>query len=347
MGRVSQIQLGSQEGGGTKQAPVIFVRNLKVAFTRSVGMFGNRASVIKAVDNVSFDVYESEMLSIVGESGSGKTTVARCLLALTRPTSGSIQYKGQEVPKLAGRKLLDYRRDVQMIFQDPFESLNSRQDVFTAISTPMWRLRGVKSYDRLVEEVSNLLREVQLDPDEVMSRFPHQLSGGQRQRVNIARALAPNPKVLIADEPITMLDAAQRMNILSLLYELKSKRNLTIVMITHDLASAKVSSDRTIVMYLGKVVELGPTDSVLSRPYHPYVELILSSTPNLKPFTKHTEEVTTTTQDDGVEIRQGCNFSPRCKYATEECRQKEPELLERSSARYVACYNPLNSAEQN
>ncbi len=301
-----------------------------------------KKSTIKAVDNVSFELYESELLSVVGESGSGKTTIARCIMKLVDPNSGSIFYNDIDVTKLRAKSRRGYRLEVQMIFQDPFESLNPRQNVFTTISTPIYELRSERNLARIREEVFRLLEEVGLDPNEVIDRFPHQLSGGERQRVNIARALAPNPKLLIADEPVTMLDAEQRLNILSLLMELKSKRNLTILMITHDLATAKLTSDRTMVMYLGKLVEIGSTKVLLSRPHHPYVELMKLATPVVRRSKDMPEGIPIPFADETSPKENSCNFMPRCKYATSVCSTVEPKLVEKSKDHLAACHNPLN-----
>jgi len=357
---LSQVQLNYDERRQPSQQgrAILEVSNLTVEFAKSGGGGGrtgrfSRKSWIKAVDNVSFMAYDSEILAIVGESGSGKSTIARCILSLTRPTRGSIRYNGVEVTKLRGRDLLKYRKDVQIIFQDPFESLNPRHDVLAALSLPLRRLAQVKGRDAVRVSASNLLKEVGLDPSQVLHRFPHQLSGGQRQRVNIARALASNPRLLIADEPITMLDAAQRLKILSLLYELKEKRKLTVLMITHDLASTKIVSDRTLVMYLGKVVELGRTEAVLAKPHHPYVNLIMESTPSFdfeKQLAKElqvapsADATVTTSIEDGLTIKKGCAFLPRCKYSTAVCAEADPELAEKSPSHFTACHNPLNKS---
>lgn len=335
------------QGTGTLKA-LVSIRSLRVQFTKLTGTIWKRKSVVNAVDNVSFDIYESEILSVVGESGSGKTTIANCVMALMTPNSGSIRYNGIEVITLRGNKLKDYRREVQVIYQDPFESLNPRLDVYSTLSIPIARLTNETHEDKIVEIVRRLLSEVGLNSEETIHKLPHQLSGGERQRINIVRALAPGPKLLIADEPITMLDASQRLNILSLLLELKEKRNLTILLITHDLASAKLMSDRTAVMYSGKLVEIGPTESILSRPHHPYSELILTATPKLT----ETKEVLASTlsavsYSSGIEERQsihnGCVFQPRCKYAKEKCVKEEPQLEEKSSAHYAACHYPLSA----
>jgi oligopeptide/dipeptide ABC transporter ATP-binding protein len=323
--------------------PLLRVNNLRVSFGREHGSFGKK-DAIRAVNDVSFDLYQGEVLSIVGESGSGKSTIASCISLLIPPSSGSILYKGLDVSKLRGKQVLMYRKEVQIVYQDPFESLNPRHTVFKILSIPFRRLAGER--DRLVirQKVCDLLKEVGLDAETVVDKFPHQLSGGERQRVNIARALAPGPKLLVADEPITMLDAAQRVNILSLLMRLKKTRNLTVLMITHDLTSATISSNRILVIYLGKVVELGETKAVLSKPYHPYVELIMESMPHIHRSSEHGlgEDFTAASIEESIDIMQGCIFRPRCKYASEICKEVEPPLEEKTTSRYASCHHPLN-----
>ncbi len=323
------------------------VSNLRVKFTKLLSALRRTKSIVHAVDGVSFQLYESEVLSVVGESGSGKTTIAKCILGLVPPTSGSIKYNGTEVTTLKGGALKDYRRSVQVIYQDPFESLSPRLDVYTTLSIPIRRLTDETDEARILERVNRLLSEVGLDPKETIHKLPHQLSGGERQRINIARALAPNPKLLVADEPITMLDASQRLNILSLLTELKTKRDFTMLLITHDLASAKITSDRTAVMYSGKLVEIGPTHALLSKPHHPYTELILNATPRLTETTQAAREALSAAgYTSGIEESQGervgCVFAPRCKYVTTICKEVEPPLLAKSPSHFAACHNALN-----
>jgi ABC-type oligopeptide transport system ATPase subunit len=269
---MSQVQL-------TNDIQFLSVNNLCVMFIDR----SQHNAKINAVQDVSFNLGEGEILSVAGESGSGKTTVARTISALASPTSGSVTFKGTEVSSLKGKDLLKYRRQVQMIFQDPYESLNPRWDVFTTVSNHIRYLTGEKNRDSIQEKVVHLVTEVGLDPGIVLHRLPHMLSGGERQRINIARALSPDPRLLIADEPVTMLDASQRLNVLRLLLKLKTDRNLSIILITHDLASAKVASDRIIIMKKGRIVEAGQTDIVLTKPSNEYTRLILSSTPDIKP----------------------------------------------------------------
>jgi len=342
---MSQIQL-NDSGEPPRKSPIVRISNLHVTFTKRLGILRKGETTVRAVDDLSLDIYESEILSLVGESGSGKTTIARCLMGLTVPSSGSIKYLGQEVSKLDRHERMSYLKSVQIIFQDPFESLYPRFDVFSTLSIPIRQLRGEKDSAKTRGIISDLLREVGLDPEETIHKLPHQLSGGERQRVSIAKALASNPKILIADEPITMLDASHRLNILTLLLNLKAKRNLTILLITHDLASAKFMSDRIAVMYRGKLVEIGPTDVILSKPHHPYSELILNSTPRLRRGEKTTVDYTTVIEEISANPFE-CIFVPRCNYATAECKKVEPLLLEKSKDHYAACHNALNVETQS
>lgn len=342
-----QVELGVSTATTDLQddGPLLSVRDLRVTFVKEKGFFLRRKFFIKALDGVSLDVNRSESVALVGETGSGKTTLARCIMALTPPDSGSIKCVGAEVTRLNGEALRNYRRRVQIVYQDPYESLNPYQDVHKIISTPIRLLLKEHDRGRIEERIKNVLWDVGLDPSEVIHRYPHQLSGGQRQRVNIARALAPEPELLIADEPITMLDAEQRLNILSLLRSLKEKRKLTVLMITHDLASARVTSDKIVVMYLGKVVESGKTNEIVSSPRHPYVELILASAPRIKLKDMATESALDEIppMEENVYPSNGCVFAPRCKYATNECKEVEPKLTGMEAGHSFACFHPVNS----
>lgn len=349
MGLLPQMGLtaSAEEQVGKQDAPLLSVRDLKVTFTKEKGLFIKRKFLIKALDGVSLDIRRSEFVSVVGETGSGKTTLARCIMGLAKPNSGNLDYERKDISHLRGSALKRHRQHVQIVYQDPYESLNPSHDVYRIVSTPIRRLSGEKDENKIRERVSSVLVDVGLDPSDVMYRYPHQLSGGQRQRVNIARALAPEPELLIADEPITMLDAEQRMNILTLLRDLKERRKLTVMMITHDLASARITSDRIVVMYLGKIVEAGPTVDVVTSPRHPYVELVLASAPKIR--TKESQEDVVPEDlpplDELMYLEKGCVFAPRCKYATEECRKVEPPFEEISSRRYVACYHPVSNSK--
>ena len=312
--------------------PLLQVKDLSVLYGKKV----------KAVDDVSFEIGELEANCLVGESGSGKTTIARCITLLTRPTSGSIKFQGKEITKISGKELLDYRRKVQIIFQDPYEALNPRQDVFTFVSTPIQQLLGERNRSILYDRVSSLLEVVGLNPEITIPKLPHQLSGGERQRVNIARALAPEPKLIVADEPVTMLDATQRLKILVLLAKIKSQKRLALLMVTHDIASAKVVSDRIMVMYRGKLVETGQISEALKTPSHPYLELLISSVPRLRSDNKTKNERSTTFVSDEQRVGTGCVFRMRCKYSRELCTQMVPKLSPTSSPTHdAACHFPL------
>ncbi|MHB8567506.1 MAG: oligopeptide/dipeptide ABC transporter ATP-binding protein [Nitrososphaerales archaeon] len=338
---MSQVPLGAIQEN-SYEGPILSVEHLNVSFKRQRGIFRSQTSIVRAVNDVSFDVKESEIMSLVGESGSGKTTVARCILGLMPVTSGSISLRGHVYTSQREAQTVEFRRDVQMVFQDPFESMNPREDVYTTICIPLRRLANMKDEASITKRIKSLLLEVGLEPERALFKLPHQLSGGERQRVNIARALASDPKLLIADEPITMLDASQRLNVLSLLLKLKTTRNLTILMITHDLASARALSNRTAVMYQGKLVEIGPTKVLLSKPSHPYTASILSATPRLETGILGSGELEEA-REDAIVSATGCIYSGRCKYATDICRT-EPELLPKSGASHMAaCHNPLNS----
>jgi len=321
---------------------VLEVRNLTVHFSKSFGFLGRIGRTTKAVEDVSFDLGEVDTLCLVGESGSGKTTLGRCIAALTRPTSGTVLYREKDVSRLRGAELLNYRKEVQMVFQDPFASLNPRHEVFTVLSVPIRKLTGEKDPGKIHKEVLALLDDVGLQTD-VARKLPHQLSGGERQRVSIARALASHPKVLIADEPVSMLDASLRLNFLALFEKLRTERQMSIILITHDLATAKVMGGRTAVMYLGRLVELGPTSEILSEPHHPYSELLLAATPRMKDKTAAEEEVTTIERSERV--TRGCVFRPRCKYATGICAEAEPPLEVKTESHMAACHNWIGRPE--
>jgi oligopeptide/dipeptide ABC transporter ATP-binding protein len=347
MGSLPQVRLAEEQkdlAEGRQGIPLLQLNDLTVGFMKVKGLLSSTPSIFTAVDHVRFSIFESEFISLVGESGSGKTTIARCITLLTRPSSGSIIYRGKDISKLKGEELVDYRREVQIVYQDPFESLNPRQDVFSIISAPIRHLLGEKRKPTMLSQVSDLLQEVGLDAGIVLHKYPHQLSGGERQRVNIARALAAKPKLLIADEPVTMLDATQRFNILTLLMKLKEAHNLTLLMITHDLPSAQLVSDRTVVIYLGKIVEQGSTRDVIQKPLHPYVELIMSSIPRSSWLSEESgAKFQELSIEESMNILNGCSFTPRCKYAQSICRTTVPLLEQKKPNHYASCHYPLNA----
>ena len=320
------------------ETKLLEVKDLSVHFMKSFGFLNRIGRTTRAVDGVSFEMGELDVFNIVGESGSGKTTLGRVVAALQRPTSGRVLFQGKDVSKLRGAALRGYRKDVQMVFQDPFASLNPREDVLAIVSMPMARLTGEKEKGRLLERSVDLLKDVGLQSD-VLHKLPHQLSGGERQRVSIARALASRPKILVADEPVSMLDASLRLNFLALFNRLRNEHKMSIILITHDLATAKVVGGRTAVMYLGKLVELGPTSDILSEPHHPYAELLMATSPRMR-ADDSVKEVTTIEKSE--KVTKGCVFRPRCKYATGICAESEPPLEVKTEAHLAACHNWIN-----
>ncbi len=315
---------------------ILDVRDLSVQFVTPAGLL--RRHIVRAVDGVSLQLRRGESLGLVGESGSGKTTLSRAVVKLTRPTSGSILFEGKDIGRQSTRTRKEYRKRVQMIFQDPYESLNPRSSVRHAVEEPMLIHHVIGDKAGRAEKVSELLKTVGLNPTTVLNKYPHELSGGERQRVSLARALSLSPELLIADEPVSMLDVSVRIGILNLMLELKQKFNLTCLFITHDLGVARYFCDRIAVMYRGKIVEMGDAEPLLRHPMHPYTKLLVDSVPgqSLK-----AEEAKAALFPTFEEPSGGCNFNPRCPYAQEVCRTTSPPLLEAGPGRRVACHFPL------
>lgn len=320
---------------------ILEVKNLSVQYITSAGLL--RRHLIKAVDDVSLQLRKGESLGLVGESGSGKTTLSRAVVKLVRPTSGSIQFEGEEISRQSGRAQKQYRKRVQMIFQDPYESLNPRSSVKHAVEEPMLIHRTVDDKAGREQKVWELLRTVGLNPATVIGKFPHELSGGERQRVSLARALSLSPELLIADEPVSMLDVSVRIGILNLMLELKEKFNLTCLFITHDLGVARYFCDRIAVMYRGKIVEMGETESLLRHPMHPYTRLLVDSVPGRS--SRREEDGKKALFPVAEEPSGGCNFNPRCPYAKEVCRTTSPPITEVEPGRLVACHFPLRDGD--
>jgi len=323
----------------TTAAPLLEARALSRTFDVGTGGLGLRRRTLRAVEDVSFALTPGKVTALVGQSGSGKSTIARLLVRLYAPTSGSIFLGEEDVSRIRGRKnLRRYRSQVQMIFQDPFASLNPVKRVGHHIARPL-RVHKVVPSSRVDERVHELLDAVGLTPPEVIAaKFPHELSGGQKQRVAIARALAVEPKVVIADEPVSMLDVSIRLGVLNLILELKERRNLGFLYITHDLASARYVADEILVLYAGQVVERGPTDQVLLEPRHPYTQLLLSAVPNpgtgLHPeeLPERKDSVLTAPETDG------CRFVDRCPFAFETCGSVAPQLVAARAGHDVRCH---------
>jgi len=326
------------------------VRNLKKYFPverslieRFLASVKGKREFVHAVDDISFDIIGGETFCLVGESGCGKTTTGRLVVRLLKPTSGSILFEGNDISYLPEKKLRPYRRRMQIIFQDPYTSLNPRMRVGKIVSHPL-EIHGIASGKEIKELVLEMLSKVGLSPpDYFYEKYPHELSGGQRQRVAIARALILKPKFIVADEPTSSLDVSIRSKILKLLLDLKREYNLTYLYITHDLATAYYICDRIAVMYLGKIVELGPADMVLEEPLHPYTNALISAIPLPDPkLSKSREKIKLKGEvPSPINPPPGCRFHPRCPYATSICKVEEPKLVRVSGEHYVACHNPL------
>lgn len=321
-------------------APILEVRGLTKHFPAggSIWPWGHK-SKIHALDDVSFALRPGRVTALVGESGSGKSTVARLLARLYAPTAGQILFHGEDVSGLHGsKKLLGYRAQVQMIFQDPFGSLNPVKRIEHHLARPL-QIHKVVPESQIRERVLELLTTVGLVPaNEIARKYPHQLSGGQRQRVNIARALAVKPDVLLADEPISMLDVSIRMGILNLMLDLKQQQNIAFLYITHDIASARYVADEVLVMYAGQVVESGETDAVLQTPLHPYTRLLLSAVPNRERGFTNTEVITRGEAPTIIDPKPMCRFAPRCPVAVDASHCITPELVEVEPGHWVRCH---------
>jgi peptide/nickel transport system ATP-binding protein len=322
---------------------LLTVDNLRKLFPVPRGIVGTLRRQplrwVHAVDGISFSLQQREILALVGESGSGKTTTGLCTLGLVEPTEGEIRLQGESVTELAlGRSRKALRRRAQLIFQDPYESLNPRQTVLQAVSEPLRVHRLAESEEQRVGMVTSALDAAGLKPPrDFFQRYPQQLSGGQRQRVVIASALVLNPLYLVADEPVSMLDVSIRAEILNLLLRLRDEHDITMVYITHDLASAAYLADRVAVMYLGTIVEIGPAAEVLSNPQHPYTRSLMSVIPVPNPRRRRKRMVLEGETPDPIDLPSGCRFHPRCPEAFELCPKVEPHLTHVGAGHQAAC----------
>jgi peptide/nickel transport system ATP-binding protein len=323
----------ARDVGGPRQ-PMLIAERLTKHFTLSSGKGGKRA-VVQAVDEISFNVTKGETLGIVGESGCGKSTTARLLVGLIKPDSGALVFDGEEVDSPRGISVRRMQRSVQMVFQDSYASLNPRLTLQDTIAFgPCINGHSRTEARRRADAVMQL---VGLDPERYAMRYPHELSGGQRQRVNIARALAIEPRLLILDEAVSALDKSVEAQVLNLLQELKARLALTFIFISHDLSVVRFISDRVMVMYLGKVVEIGPVDSIYQRPCHPYTKALLSSRPSMNPKQRRTEPPLTGDPPSPINPPSGCRFRTRCALAEAICAAVEPALAEQGDGHLAAC----------
>jgi len=318
-------------------------RNLRKWFPVRLGflktLFSKQSLFVRAVDDISLYILEKEILGLVGESGSGKTTTGRLMVRLLEPTGGQILFKGMDITHLQGEKLRTLRQKMQIVFQDPYESLNPRMTIGDIIAEPLRVLRLANDEKEIMERVYAILEDVQLTPPEEFTfRYPHELSGGQRQRVNIARAFVVNPEFIVADEPVSMLDVSTRAEILDLMTSLRDKYKTAFLYITHDLALTRHVCDRIAVMYLGKIAELGRTEDIIDNPLHPYTKALISAVPVPDPDSKRIEVTIKGEIPSPINIPPGCRFSTRCPSVMNICLEKEPELVEIEKERFVACH---------
>lgn len=320
---------------------LIKVRNLKKYFEVEKGVY------LKAVDDVSFDIYKGETLGLVGESGCGKSTTGRTLLNIYPATEGSVEFKGQNISKLKGKAAKDFTKSAQMIFQDPYASLNPRMLVSNIIGEGLDIHNLLKGQER-TNRIHELLELVGLNKEHA-NRFPHEFSGGQRQRIGIARALAVNPEFIVCDEPISALDVSIQAQVVNLLEELQEKMGLTYLFIAHDLSMVRYISDRVAVMYLGSIVELADSDELYENPLHPYTKALLSAIPIPDPEIQRKRERIVLQGDVPSPINppKGCKFVDRCPMATEQCRNQRPALKEVKPGHYVACHHWEENENQN
>ena len=312
------------------------VQKVKKEFVTSKSLTGKPLKIVHAVDSVDLTIYEGETIGVVGESGCGKSTLGRCILQLIRPTAGNVLYRGEDITKLNKEQMRQMRRKMQLIFQDPYASLNPRMTVLELIMAPLEAF-GIGTMEERVQRVKEIMELVGM-PENMMNRYPHEFSGGQRPRIVIARALVLNPEFVVCDEPVSALDVSVRAQVLNLIQELKKKKHLTYMFISHDLSVVKYISDRIAVMYLGRIVEIAEKNELYNNPQHPYTKALLSAIPIPDVDNKMKREILTGDVPSPLNPPSGCYFHTRCKYATERCKTECPALHDVGNGHMVACH---------
>jgi len=318
---------------------ILKVEHLKKYFTKK-GLFSSKSTTVRATDDVSFSLKKGEVFVLAGESGSGKSTIAKLILKSIEPDSGKIFFEDQEINN-EKKNLEKIRMNCQMIHQDPYDSINPRMKIGNIVSEPL-EIHNIGNKDERLRRVIEVLHEVKLEPaEDMIMKYPHMLSGGQRQRVVLARALALKPKVILADEPVSMLDVSIRAEMLELMQELQKKYNISFIYITHDLATARYFGQRIGILYLGKIVEMGPIDQVLVNPKHPYTQALIDAISEPDPDNLHREKKIRINEPSDVDVYQGCRFRARCPYVIEKCKE-EPNLEKVDDEHYAACFVKLD-----
>jgi len=331
----------SHATGTTSSTPLITLQDVSVVYKVRRSFFGGTVD-LRAVDGVSLDIFPGEVVALVGESGCGKTTLGKVIVALLRPTTGKVLYKGKDVWSLSKNEWKNVRRNLQIIHQNPYDALNPTKRVFQILSIPLKEYKLVKNSSQLRDRIYELLEMVGLRP-EIAEKYPHQLSGGQLQRVAIARAISLHPELIVADEPVSMIDVSLRIDILDLLLKLRHEFNLASIFITHDLGLARYYAyeGRIVVMYVGNIVEIGPTEEVIRNPLHPYTQALLSVVPVPNPkLARERKEIPLRSIEiaNAIAPPSGCKFHPRCIYATDKCRKVRPRLVKVGNDRWIACH---------
>ena len=317
--------------------PLMRISHLTKEFKLKSKRFGQKPQILHALSDVSLDVYEGETLGIIGESGCGKSTLGRTIIQLHKATSGSVEYQGRNIFELKGAELKNIKKDIQMVFQDPFSSLDPRNTCEDIIAEPIKVHNIITDPRKRQERVLGLMREVGLDVQH-MNRYPHEFSGGQRQRINVARALALNPKIIVCDEPVSALDVSIQAQVLNLFSRLQKQHNLTYIFISHDLGVIKHISDRIAIMYLGRVVELCEADQIYANPLHPYTRALLSAIPPESPFEKKERIVLKGEIPSPIGEQVGCPLAGRCPNCMERCTREIPSLRDVGDGHQVACF---------